>query len=171
MARSWDLMPSFLDVLENHHTPELARRDSVLVRIVATADCFLSTKVQAPPLPERGQSFEREAERFTQLGEGLFGETGWPRVEEALEQEYTRVLPIASAGPEGLVGRSSGDSAREPGSDSRPAPQLDQDSGPRLPKTSLQIEPPQAQTRAQAVRPGPATFLSRCKSFMKQMFS
>ena len=40
MARSWGLMPSFVDVLENHHTPELAQRDSVLVRVVATADIF-----------------------------------------------------------------------------------------------------------------------------------
>ena len=51
LARSWDLMPSFLDVLENHHTPELAQRDSMLVRIVGTAEYFLLAKEQMIPVP------------------------------------------------------------------------------------------------------------------------
>jgi putative nucleotidyltransferase with HDIG domain len=134
MARSWGLMPSFLDVIENHHTPELARRDSVLVRIVATADCFLlakaqlkeeqspkegSAKGQAPPSRKGGKLLPQETQRFTELGHGLFGETQWPRVQEALEQEYARVLPIAKAGIQGLLGGSNGDSAPDSDHDSK----------------------------------------------------
>jgi HD-like signal output (HDOD) protein len=173
MARLWDLMPSFLDVLENHHTPELARRDSVLVRIVATADHFLSTKVQAPPLQKSSQLFEQEPPRFVQLGQGLFGEIEWPSVEDALEQEYMRILPIAKAGPGGLLAASNGDSERGSDGDSRPALQLDRAPDPGLLKPSSEAEPPQAQSRVRTIRSSatPTTLLSRCKSFMKLLFS
>ena len=168
MARSWELMPSFLDVLGNHHKPELAQRDSILVRIVATADYFLSTKVQTPPLPPRGQLFEQETLRFEQLGQGLFGELQWPSVEEALEQEYASVLPTAQAGLKGLLSGGNGDS----GSDSKPAVQMDHDADVKLPKPSSQARAPQTQTAAQTVPSGSApTLLSRCKSFMKLLFS
>lgn len=173
MARSWDLMPSFLDVLENHHTPELALRDSVLVRIVATADCFLATKVQTLPSPESGELFDQESQRFVQLGQGLFGEIEWPHVEEALEREYARILPIAQAGLKGLLSGSNGDSERDSDSDSRPALQMDRDPDLSLPKPLSQVKPSQAQTRVGTVRSvaTPTTFLSRCKSFIKLLFS
>ncbi len=164
MARSWGLMPSFLDVLENHHTPELARRDSVLVRIVATADSFLLAKAQLtkekspkeapPPSRKSGKQLPRETQRFVELGHGLFGEAQWPQVQEALEQEYARVLPIARAGIQGLLGGSNGESA----------PDADGESTSPLKQT-------QTPARAVASGPAPATFLSRCKGFFKQLFS
>jgi len=158
MARSWDLMPSFVDVLENHHTPELALRDSVLVRIVATADCFLVTKVQAQPPQESGRSFDQDSHRFVELGQGLFGEAEWPHVEEALEREYARILPIAKAGLKGLLGRDVV-SEREP--------EL------TLPDPSAQAEPPQSQIHVRSGGSGstPTTLLSRCKSFVQRLFS
>ena len=173
MARSWGLMPSFLDVLENHHTPELAQRDSVLVRIVATADCFLLTRVQALPSPESVRLFEQEVQRFTQLGQGLFGEIEWPHVEKALDQEYARILPIAMAGLNGLLGKSDGDPERNSDSGSRPAPQQDRDADLRFPIPSSQANPPQTQSGVRTVQSGstPRTFLSGCKSFIRQLFS
>jgi putative nucleotidyltransferase with HDIG domain len=173
MARSWGLMPSFLDVLENHHTPELAQRDSVLVRIVATADCFLLTKAQALPSPESGRLFEPEVQQFAHLGQGLFGDTEWPHVEKALEQEYARTLPIAMAGLNGLLGRSNGDSEQKPAGDSRPALQQDRDADLRFPQPSSQAAPPQTQSSVRTARSGPTTttFISRCKSFIRQLFS
>lgn len=113
MARSWGLMPSFLDVLENHHTPELAQRDSVLVRIVATVDNFLMTKTELVPASEGTQFSEGAGQRVAQLGQGLFGEGEWPHVEEALEREYARTLPIASAGLTGLLGGAGSGSASD----------------------------------------------------------
>ena len=169
MARSWDLMPSFLDVLENHHSPELAQRDSILVRIVATADYFLTAKVQTPALPQRGQLFGQEILRFEQLGQGLFGELEWPSVEESLEQEYARVLPTAQAGLKGLLSEGNGDS----GSGSKPAMQMEQDADVRLPKPSSgEAKSPQTQTAAKTVPVDSApTLLARCKSFIKSFFS
>jgi HD-like signal output (HDOD) protein len=188
MARSWGLMPSFLDVLENHHTPELAQRDSVLVRIVATADSFLLAKAQltreqakeqALPSRKSGKQLPRETPRFVELAHGLFGEAQWPRVQEALEQEYARVLPIAKAGIQGLLGGSNGDSAPDSGGES-PSPSQ-QDGGPDAslsvrssqPQTQAQAATPQTQTRVRAVasHPAHATLLSRCKGFFKQLFS
>jgi len=155
MARSWDLMPSFLDVLENHHTPELARRDSVLVRIVATADNFLANRLPTPA--ESGETFEQTHQRFVQLGYGLFGESEWPRVEEALEREYARVLPIAQDGLNGLLGKSNSDPER--------------DASLGLPKPPSQPKSLQARVQTDRSVSAPATFLSRCKSFVKQLFS
>src|SRR5208282_3256141 len=139
----------------------------------ATADCFLLSKFQTLPSPEGGQLFEQEPQRLVQLGQGLFGEIEWTYVQEALEQEYTRILPIAQAGLKGLLGRSDGDSGRDSDSDSRPALQLDRDPDLSLPKPLSQAKPPQAQTRVRTVRSGSTdtTFLSRCKSFIKLLFS
>jgi len=172
MARSWGLMPSFLDVLENHHTPDLAQRDSVLVRLVATADNFLSAKDPTPPL-EKGELPEQVRQEFSQLGQGLFGENEWPRVAEALEQEYTRVLPIAKAGLDSLFGRSSGNAERGSDGDARHVARLDRDADQGFRETSPQPKPAQAQARPLTVPPGsaPTTFLSRCKSFFRRLFS
>ena len=175
MARSWGLMPSFLDVLENHHTPELAQRDSVLVRIVATADSFLLAKLQwtreqakeqLPPPRKSGKQFPQGTQRFVELGQGLFGETQWPRVQEALEQEYARVLPIAKAGIHGLLGGSNGDSAPDSDHASKAIRQPDRGAFSRRQSEAVA---PQPQTRVRAV--APASFFSRCKGFFQQLFS
>jgi putative nucleotidyltransferase with HDIG domain len=44
MGISWDLHPAFIDVLENHHEPEKATFDPMLVSIVAAADEFCITR-------------------------------------------------------------------------------------------------------------------------------
>jgi HD-like signal output (HDOD) protein len=181
MARSWGLMPSFLDVLENHHTPDLAQRDSVLVRIVATADSFLIAKLQLTreqareqlPLPRKsGKQLPQEIQRFVELGQGLFGETQWPRAQEALEQEYARVLPIAQAGIHGLLDSSNGDSEPDSGHASKAIRQPDRDPDVSLPgafsRRQSEAVAPQPQTRVRAV--APASFLSRCKGFFQQLF-
>ena len=155
MARSWDLMPSFLDVLENHHTPELAQRDSVLVRMVATADNFLATKPQASP--EGRHSSEEATERFEQLGQGLFGDPKWPSVAAALELEYTRILPIAQAGLKGILDASDRLSEGESVRDVRRA---ERDEEPKLASY-----PPRASVRA--THP----FSSRFRAFFRGLFS
>jgi hypothetical protein len=171
MARSWGLMPSFVDVLENHHAPELAQRDSVLVRLVTTADRFLLTKVESLQSTKNGRFVEQERQRFVQLGKGLFGETEWAHVEKALEQEYARVLPIAKAGLKGLLGRNTGDSERSSDNASKHAPQLDRDARVKLPQDLSQSKSSQAQTGVRTARSGSmlTTFLTRCKSFIRQL--
>lgn len=173
MARSWDLMPSFLDVLENHHTPELAQRDSVLVRLVAAADAFLTIKAQASVVLEDEALPEDPGQRLLQLGHGLFGESDWRQVEESLEQEYARVLPIAQAGPNGLLGKDEREPDPGSDSDSGLASQQAREADLRIRQSSLQTKPLQAPVRGGTARSGSAHvgFLERCKNFFKQFFS
>jgi len=46
IATMWNLMPSFIDVLTNHHDSEQAGHDPYLARIVGAAEHFLLTRVQ-----------------------------------------------------------------------------------------------------------------------------
>lgn len=162
MARSWGLMPSFLDVLENHHTPELAQRDSVLVRIVATADGFLATKTEPMENADHERVSEENRERFSQLGLGLFGESKWSQVASGLEREYARVLPIAKAGINGLMGRGTSDSPAEPD-----ASQIQRQSRSMVPTPSTQSTVP-AKARSAGRQP---TFFTRMKNALKSLFS
>jgi HD-like signal output (HDOD) protein len=54
MGISWKFMPSFIDVFEFHHAPELAQHDPYLVGIIAAADQFLiaqqASQLQSPAL-------------------------------------------------------------------------------------------------------------------------
>jgi HD-like signal output (HDOD) protein len=111
MAGFWDFLPSFVDALNNHHTPENAKHDSVLVRMVGTIEFFLLAKHQnisspSEDLPPGGdiQRIER-AQTLRQIGEGLCGEIEWPYVEEALQDEYTRILPLVQTGLKGVLAR------------------------------------------------------------------
>ncbi|HXX44705.1 MAG TPA: HDOD domain-containing protein [Candidatus Acidoferrales bacterium] len=172
MARSWDLMPSFLDVLENHHTPELALRDSVLVRLVAAADTFLKIKAQAASLEDEAL-LEYLGQKLLQLGQGLFGQSDWRHVEESLEREYARVLPIAQAGPNGLLGKSEGQLDPDADGDSRPMSQQAREADQRIAQLSSPNRPAQAPVRGGTAQSGPAPvgFLERCKKFVEQLFS
>jgi HD-like signal output (HDOD) protein len=112
MASFWELMPSFVDVLNNHHTPELAKHDSTLVRLAATIELFLLAQdaIQSSPATSLA-SAEHAAlleniQKMKQLGEGLFGEHEWPDIEESLENEYRRRLPLVQAGLKGVLSRS-----------------------------------------------------------------
>ena len=49
MATNWNFMPSFIDVLINHHQPEQAQHDPYLVQIVGGVERFLLTRVHAEP--------------------------------------------------------------------------------------------------------------------------
>jgi len=173
MARSWDLMPSFIDVLENHHTPELALRDSVLVRRVAAADTFLKIKAQAAVLLEDEVPLEDAGQRLLQLGQGLFGESDWRHVEESLEREYARVLPIAQAGPNTLLGKKDEELDREADGNSRPESQQNREADLETPQSSLPSRPVQAPVRGGTTQSGsaPVGFLERCRNFLKQLFS
>ncbi len=175
MARSWGLMPSFLDVLENHHTPELAQRDSVLVRIVATADSFLLAKEQltrerprsSRPHQERAaSSCPRKFSGSSNSATDSLAKRSGRSVQEALEQEYARVLPIAKAGIHGLLGGSNGDSAPDSDHASKAIRQPDRGAFSRRQSEAVA---PQPQTRVRAV--APASFFSRCKGFFQQLFS
>jgi HD-like signal output (HDOD) protein len=112
MAGFWDLMPSFVDVLNNHHAPELAKHDSLLVRIVATIEFFLLAQdAIQPPAEDSAPPAEDAAlleivQKMKRLGEGLFDESEWPDVEASLEDEYTRLLPIVHTGLKGVLTRS-----------------------------------------------------------------
>jgi HD-like signal output (HDOD) protein len=117
MAGFWDLMPSFIDVLNNHHTPELAKHDSILVRLVATTEFFLlaqdaiqlspagsqdPAEDDAPASPEDA-ALLKNIQKMKQLGEGLFGEEEWPNIEVSLEFEYKRLLPLVQTGLKGVL--------------------------------------------------------------------
>jgi len=156
MARSWELMPSFLDVLENHHTPEQAQRDSVLVRIVATADNFLARKTQAASA-EGQQPMEEAKARFEQLGQGLFSDNKWPSVSAAFELEYTRILPIAKGGLKGILGASGQPSERD---SARVVTNAKADEELRL-----------ASPLPRASVPANHTFSSRLRGFLKKFFA
>ena len=171
MARSWGLMPSFLDVLEYHHTPELARRDSVLVRLVATADSFLSAKANTQQFPKSGRLSNKSVRGWRTSARGFLAKAnGLPWKRRSLRSmsaccRSQRPVPK-------VLWASSDDPAPASDSGARPAaqPQGDADIRPRnLPSQGSTL---QRQTRDEAVGPAsPNTaFLSRCKSFMKQLF-
>lgn len=112
MAGFWDLMPSFVDVLNNHHAPELAKHDSILVRLVATIEFFLLAQDAIQLSPASSSASAEDAalleniQKMKQLGEGLFGENEWPNIEGLLENEYRRLLPLVQTGLKGVLARS-----------------------------------------------------------------
>ncbi len=93
-----NFFPSFIDVFENHHTPERSVRDPHLVGIVAAADHFCERHSMAPP-PE-GEAQEMP-ETDPALGDEFLA-TCLPRLDakdraeltEMLETEYLHLLPV-----------------------------------------------------------------------------
>lgn len=106
MAGFWDFLPSFVDVLNNHHAPENAKHDSILVQMVGSIEAFLLAK-QQPSEDVPGGDIQPVAPTQTlkKLGERLFGEIEWPYAEEALEDEYVRILPLVQSGLKGVLAR------------------------------------------------------------------
>ncbi len=98
IGQSWNFFPSFIDVFENHHTPERSVRDPHLVGIVAAADHFCERHSMAPP-PE-GEAQEMP-ETDPALGDEFLA-TCLPRLDakdraeltEMLETEYLHLLPV-----------------------------------------------------------------------------
>ena len=98
IGQSWNFFPSFIDVFENHHTPERSVRDPHLVGIVAAADRFCERHAVAPPAEGEAQEL---AETDPTLGDEFLA-TCLPRLDvkdraeltEMLETEYLHLLPV-----------------------------------------------------------------------------
>jgi HD-like signal output (HDOD) protein len=113
LALSWNFMPSFMDVFEHHHSPELAQHDPYLVTLVSAADQFLQT--QDVPSVETASEVEPAdlllaasgtwtpadgAEEPAYLSQCFPSLTAGERVEilETLQTEYIHVLPLVQLG-------------------------------------------------------------------------
>lgn len=98
IGQSWNFFPSFIDVFENHHHPELSTRDPYLVGIVAAADHFCEEH-SAEPQAEQERQPPPEADS---PDEGEFFIRCFPRLDaedrseltEMLETEYLHLLPV-----------------------------------------------------------------------------
>jgi HD-like signal output (HDOD) protein len=98
IGQSWNFFPSFIDVFENHHSPERSVRDPHLVGIVAAADRFCERHSAAPPPDGETQEIP---ETDPPLGDE-FLTTCLPRLDakdraeltEMLETEYLHLLPL-----------------------------------------------------------------------------
>jgi putative nucleotidyltransferase with HDIG domain len=104
MAKSWNFMPSFIDVLENHHDPAKARHDPVLVDTVGSIERFLFTKPTAS-LTTDGHSDKTTGEAVTadSLTYEGFHLLNDPTIVEMLNAEYERLLPLLQVGLPGLT--------------------------------------------------------------------
>jgi HD-like signal output (HDOD) protein len=108
MAVAWNFMPSFVDVFENHHSPERAQHDPYLVGIVAAADQFLHTQEESvtPSAAEGAISdpatnatpSEVDGPSFLQKSLPLLSETERHAVMEMLQTEYIHLLPLVQLG-------------------------------------------------------------------------
>ena len=104
MAKSWNFMPSFIDVLENHHEPEEAKHDQVLVEVIGSIERFLLTK-QADSLATDDNSEEKAVEVAavdSAAYEG-FRLLNNPAILEMLNAQYERLLPLVQVGLPGLT--------------------------------------------------------------------
>jgi putative nucleotidyltransferase with HDIG domain len=106
MAVAWNFMPSFIDVFENHHSPERAQHDPYLVGIVAAADRFLHTQEEAALAPD-GATADPSAPVMPVAPDGLsFLQACLPLISEAqreavmemLQTEYIHLLPLVQLG-------------------------------------------------------------------------
>ena len=98
IGQSWNFFPSFIDVFENHHSPERSKRDPHLVGIIAAADHFCEYQSGNPikegepvELAETDPSFEEEF--LTRCFPRLNAEDR-SELTEMLETEYLHLLPM-----------------------------------------------------------------------------
>jgi len=114
MAVSWNFMPSFIDVFENHHSPEHAQHDPYLVGIVATADQFLQT--QAEHVAHQGEEgAESEGHHPPEPLDPLFLRTCLPllgeperlALMEVLQTEFIHLLPLVQLGLASATGAAA----------------------------------------------------------------
>lgn len=114
MAVSWNFMPSFVDVFESHHAPDRAQHDPYLVGIVAAADQFLQTQVEAAaahppdsaPTAEPHPS-EPEGPTFLQKCLPLIAESERHALMEMLQTEYIHLLPLVQIGLAAATGAAA----------------------------------------------------------------
>jgi HD-like signal output (HDOD) protein len=100
LAASWNLMPSFIDVLGNHHQPDQATHDPYLVQIVGDVERFLRTRIDAEPedgilseLLGGDQDSESDSSQITVLSERPADDLEWEAIAADLEVEHARLLP------------------------------------------------------------------------------
>jgi HD-like signal output (HDOD) protein len=125
MAVAWNFMPSFIDVFENHHSPDRAQHDPYLVGIVAAADQFLLTQVEALPLPatevphssETLHTAESDEPSFLQKCLPLLAEAERQAILEMLQTEYIHLLPLVQLG----LASATGTPTETPKIDHQPA--------------------------------------------------
>jgi HD-like signal output (HDOD) protein len=105
MATSWNFMPSFIDVLVNHHQPTQAGHDPYLVQIVGAVEHFLLTRI--PDKPADAEAPETSASQLAARSSQTFDESEWKDIEEDLETEYRRLLPIVEIGLTSVISGAS----------------------------------------------------------------
>jgi putative nucleotidyltransferase with HDIG domain len=113
MAVAWNFMPSFVDVFESHHAPERAQHDPYLVGIVAAADQFLQTQVEAVAHPPESavsaepHPSEPEGPTFLQKCLPLIAESERNALMEMLQTEYIHLLPLVQIGLAAATGAAT----------------------------------------------------------------
>lgn len=118
MAVAWNFMPSFVDAFEHHHAPEQAQHDPYLVGIIAAADQFLLTQIEAipsdpgvaalPPL-ETAHTSQAEEPLFMQKCLPLLNESERSALMEVLQTEYIHLLPLVQLGLASATGATAQD--------------------------------------------------------------
>jgi len=98
IGQSWNFLPSFIDVFENHHQPDRSVRDPLLVGIVAAVEHFCEWR--GPSLTAEDEL--TDAEKTDSAFEDEFLSVCFPRLDakdrseltELLETEYPHLLPL-----------------------------------------------------------------------------
>jgi len=105
MACNWNFMPSFVDVLINHHQPEQAHHDPYLVKIVGAVEHFLITRTEAEPtqgkVPEPPTDQHAPgitASEFAERSRQPYDDSEWQGIVQDLDIEYNRLLPVVEGG-------------------------------------------------------------------------
>lgn len=108
MAKSWNFMPSFVDVLVSHHEPAEAQHDPYLVQIVAAVEHYLLAKEQSV-LATEGDAHTPDQPRpsETERSRQPFAEEDWLSIVEKLDNEYNRLLPLVDRGLPSVLGAAT----------------------------------------------------------------
>ena len=115
MATSWNFMPSFIDVLVNHHDSERAEHDPYLAKIVGGVEHFLLTAVPNEPEesaatapPNEMQTAEPDAPALSEpRSSHSYNDSEWQDIQRDLELEYERLLPIVAGGLSNFTSQSA----------------------------------------------------------------
>jgi putative nucleotidyltransferase with HDIG domain len=103
MARSWNFMPSFVDVLQNHHESKEAKHDPALVGVVGSIERFLLTRPSEQSFAD-GTSEQKtpdlQAEDHAYEGFRILSS---PNILKMLMAEYERLLLMVQTGLPGLT--------------------------------------------------------------------
>jgi putative nucleotidyltransferase with HDIG domain len=98
MATNWGLMPSFVDVILNHHSPADAQHDPYLVDLVSRVEEFLLAK----ELLDRHSSATESAISSNDHPQALHGE-----LDPNLTEEYEHLLPLVETSLATMIGSVS----------------------------------------------------------------